>query len=55
VFGDWWAQATLLAAFLLVVPVVQGQQSAPHLGYVYPAGGRQGTAFQVKIGALWTV
>jgi hypothetical protein len=34
----------------MIVPVVQAQQGAPHLGYVYPAGGRQGTTFQVKIG-----
>lgn len=33
-----------------MVPAVQAQQGAPHLGYVYPAGGRQGTTFQVKIG-----
>jgi len=26
------------------------QQTGPHLGYVFPAGGRQGTTFQVKIG-----
>ena len=40
----------ILSIFLLVAPVVQAQQTAPHLGYVYPAGGRQGTTFQVKIG-----
>jgi hypothetical protein len=26
------------------------QQPAPHLGYVYPAGGRQGTSFQATVG-----
>jgi hypothetical protein len=26
------------------------QQPAPHIGYVYPAGGRQGTTFQVTLG-----
>ncbi|MCX5643277.1 MAG: IPT/TIG domain-containing protein [Phycisphaerae bacterium] len=45
-----WAQPTLLAILLMIVPVVQAQQGAPHLGYVYPAGGRQGTTFQTKIG-----
>ncbi len=52
VFGGWWTQTTLLVSILqLMVPVVQAQQQgAPHLGYVYPAGGRQGTTFQVKIG-----
>jgi hypothetical protein len=40
----------LLAILLMMVPAVRAQQGAPHLGYVYPAGGRQGTTFQVKIG-----
>jgi hypothetical protein len=26
------------------------QQPTPHIGYVYPAGGRQGTTFQVTVG-----
>jgi hypothetical protein len=26
------------------------QQTTPHLGYAYPAGGRQGSTFQVKVG-----
>ena len=26
------------------------QQVTPHIGYVYPAGGRQGVTFQVKVG-----
>ncbi len=42
-----------LTAVLAVAPFVQAQQQqlgAPHLGYVYPAGGRQGTIFQVRIG-----
>jgi len=40
----------LLASFLTIVPAVRAQQNMPHLGYVYPAGGQQGTTFQVKIG-----
>jgi hypothetical protein len=28
----------------------QQQQIAPHAGYVYPAGGRQGTTFEVTVG-----
>ncbi len=47
--AGWWAQPTLLV-LLLMIPAAWAQQSAPHLGYVYPAGGRQGTTFQVKIG-----
>jgi hypothetical protein len=33
-----------------VAPAARGQQPAPHVGYVYPAGGRQGTEFQVTVG-----
>jgi Bacterial pre-peptidase C-terminal domain len=36
-------------AMLLAFPL-GAQQIAPHIGYVYPAGGRTGTTFQVKIG-----
>jgi hypothetical protein len=38
-----------LAAFLAAVPAGLAQ-NAPHLAYVLPAGGRQGTTFQVKTG-----
>ena len=31
-------------------PFRLAQQQAPHIGYVYPAGGRQGTTFQVTVG-----
>jgi hypothetical protein len=50
--GDRWAQRTLLflAVLLVMGPAAWAQQTAPRLGYVYPAGGRQGTTFQVKIG-----
>jgi hypothetical protein len=39
----------LLASFA-VASVVQAQQDDPHIGYVYPAGGQQGTKFQVLLG-----
>lgn len=29
---------------------MSAQPAAPHIGYVYPAGGRQGTTFQVTVG-----
>jgi hypothetical protein len=32
------------------MPAVQAQQNTPHLGFVLPAGGRQGTTFQVEVG-----
>jgi hypothetical protein len=38
-----------LAAFLAFTSLAQAQ-NAPHIGYVYPAGGRQGTTFQVTVG-----
>jgi hypothetical protein len=45
---EWVAAA---AIGLLSLAAARGQQTAtPHIGYVYPAGGRQGTAFQVKLG-----
>ena len=45
-----WISA--LAVMLATVPVVRAQQQQlnPHIGYVYPAGGRQGTTFEVVIG-----
>jgi hypothetical protein len=39
-----------LGLFLLAVPTGSAQPSGPHLGYVYPAGGRQGTTFRVVVG-----
>ncbi|MCL5280081.1 MAG: hypothetical protein M1376_09260 [Planctomycetes bacterium] len=41
---------TSLLLIVLIAPAVRAQPAAPHLGYVYPAGGRQGTTFQVRIG-----
>jgi hypothetical protein len=38
-----------LAAFLAAAPAVLAQ-NAPHLAYVLPAGGQQGSTFQVKAG-----
>ncbi len=39
----------MLAAFCLA-PVVWAQQNVPHIGYVYPAGGKAGSSFEVTIG-----
>jgi hypothetical protein len=40
-----------LAFVALLAPALRGQQqSTPHAGYVYPAGGRQGTTVRVKVG-----
>jgi hypothetical protein len=39
-----------LAGVLAVATALRGQQSTtPHLGYVFPAGGRQGASFQVNV------
>jgi hypothetical protein len=48
-----WSLVACFAAALLIAPALRGQQqaqNAPHVGYVYPAGGQQGTTFQVKVG-----
>jgi hypothetical protein len=37
-------------AVCLATPALYAQQPAPRIGYVYPAGGQQGTTFQVVIG-----
>jgi hypothetical protein len=43
--GSW-----ALATVLVLAAGAWAQQGPPHLGYAYPAGGRQGTTFQVRIG-----
>ena len=40
----------ILLLALLPVSAVRAQQNAPHIAYVYPAGGRQGTTFQITVG-----
>jgi hypothetical protein len=37
-------------AGIALAPIVAAQQRTPHAGYVYPAGGRQGTSVEVRIG-----
>jgi hypothetical protein len=43
----------LLAVLLGFAPPVWSQVSPPHIGYVYPAGGQQGTTFEVKLGGQY--
>jgi hypothetical protein len=50
-----WHAIPGLAFFLMLVPAVQAQQFNPRIGYVYPAGGRQGTTFQVTVGGQYLV
>ena len=38
-----------LAGSLALAPAAHAQQR-PYIGFVYPAGGQQGTTFRVKLG-----
>jgi hypothetical protein len=44
-----WRGTLSLLVVLAVAPNLWAQSRAPHLGYVYPAGGRQGDTFQIEI------
>ena len=41
---------SVLTMLLMAIPVSAQQPNTPHPGYVYPAGGRQGTTFKVQVG-----
>ena len=45
-----WYAIVAVAIAMLVASTAPAQQFAPRIGFVYPAGGRQGTTFQVAIG-----
>ena len=45
-----WQYLLTLATLLGLLPVAGAQQASPHIGYIYPAGGRQGTTFHVTVG-----
>ena len=45
-----WPALLALAAWMALVPAALGQQPSPHIGYVYPAGGRQGARLDLTIG-----
>ena len=53
--GGFLARLTGLAIITAVFfsPAIFAQPFTPRIGYVYPAGGRQGTSFQVKIGGQY--
>ncbi|MBI3852843.1 MAG: PPC domain-containing protein [Verrucomicrobia bacterium] len=40
----------IVGIIVALTSVAAAQQFTPHIGYVYPAGGRQGTTFQVTLG-----
>jgi len=51
-----WRVVLGLAAFLAIASATRlggAQQFTPHIGYVYPAGGRQGATFEVTIGGQY--
>jgi len=49
-----WHRILGLAILPALVPAAQAQQQfTPRIGYVYPAGGRQGAAFEVTIGGQY--
>jgi len=48
-----WQAFLALAACLAVVSAVRGQPFTPHVGYVYPGGGRQGATFEVVVGGQY--
>jgi hypothetical protein len=45
-----WHVILALAAVLAAAPPAPAQQGVPRVGYVYPAGGKQGTTFEAVIG-----
>ena len=40
----------LALSALALAPSARAQQNVPHAGYVFPAGGRQGTSFRAEVG-----
>ena len=45
-----WLAILTLAVFPALLPDARAQQSNLRIGYVYPAGGRQGSSFQAVVG-----
>jgi len=48
--GRRTASGLAFAACLVLAPGAWAQPAGPRIGYVYPAGGRQGAACQIKVG-----
>jgi hypothetical protein len=48
-----WRNLLPLAAVLVFAPPLWAQPSSPHIGYVFPAGGRQGSTFRVSLGGQY--
>ncbi|MBI5397117.1 MAG: hypothetical protein HZA91_17605 [Verrucomicrobia bacterium] len=45
-----WLAIVGLAGWVATAPSARAQSSRPYAGFVYPAGGQQGTTFMVKLG-----
>ncbi|MCX6897508.1 MAG: hypothetical protein NT105_02305 [Verrucomicrobia bacterium] len=48
-----WKTFLGVAAVLALLPAARAQQFTPHIGYVYPAGGKQGSSFELTIGGQY--
>ncbi len=48
--GLQWLAVCAFALATAMTLAARAAEPAPHIGYVYPAGGRQGTTFQVTVG-----
>jgi hypothetical protein len=48
-----WRKVLPPVALLLLAAPLGAQPSSPHVGYVFPAGGRQGSTFQVVLGGQY--
>ncbi len=48
--SDFCRPLLALTTFLSLAAVALAQPAAPRIGYVYPAGGRQGSTFQLVVG-----
>jgi hypothetical protein len=50
----WRNHFILTLAVLSLAPALRAQQQfTPHVGYVFPAGGRQGASFEVRVGGQY--
>lgn len=48
-----WHLALAMVTLLAILPAARAQQNSPGIGYVYPAGGRQGETFRVVVGGQY--
>src|SRR5450631_2377086 len=51
--SDFPKALSILVAVMTIAPWGRAQQASPHIGYIYPAGGRQGAVFQVAVGGQY--